>query len=113
VTTGADMDTWPGLSDAVPYGWTGAAALLGRLLFHAKQVQAGKRKPLTWTLLWDVPIALAMGWTAYGIGVWFDLVPQAIISTAIMASYLGPYTVDRIVTLGADRYLGRKKDAAE
>lgn len=100
------------MNEAVPYAWTGGAGLLGRLLFHAKLVQAGKRKPLSWALFWDIPIALAMGWIAYGVGISINLIPQAVISAAIVASYLGPYTVDRAFTIVADRYLRRKNDAA-
>lgn len=100
------MDQWPGLNDVAPYAWTGGAGLLGRMLFHARQVQAGKRKPLSWALCWDMPIALAMGWVAYGAGVWLDLAPQAIISAAILASYLGPYTVDRAIARLTDKYMG-------
>jgi hypothetical protein len=103
------MDQWPGFNEAVPYAWTGGAGLLGRLLFHAHQVQRGLRKPLSWVLLLDIPIALAMGWSAYGICVWQEVIPQATISIAIIASYLGPYTVDRIAAVAADKWLGRGK----
>lgn len=105
------MSDWPNINEAVPYGWTGGAAFLGRLMFHARQVQMGKRKPLTWALLWDLPIALAMGWIVYGFCVWFDLMPQMIISASIIASYLGPYSVDRVFVWAGKKYFGVKDDA--
>lgn len=100
---------WPGWGEVVPYIWTGGAGMLGRLLFHAHQVQAGKRKPFSWAMLLDIPIALAMGWTAYGLCVWQDVIPQATISIAIIASYLGPYTVDRMAARAADKWIGKDK----
>ena len=103
------MADWPGLNEAVPYAWTGGAGVIGRLMFHARMVQQGKRKPLSWVLLFDLPIALAMGWIVYGICAWFELTPQPTISAAIMASYLGPYSVDRIFAIAAERYLGKPK----
>lgn len=99
------MPDWGGINEAGPYIWTGGAGILGRLMFHAKQVQQGKRKPLTLALLFDLPIAFAMGWITYGLCVWFDLAPQPTISAAIAASYLGPYSVDRLFALAAERYL--------
>lgn len=101
------MDHGPGWGEVAPYAWTGAAGLLGRAMFHARQVAAGRRKPLSWTLLWDVPIALGMGWISFGACRWQDLPHEATISAAILASYLGPYTVDLIVTRAAEKYFGK------
>lgn len=95
---------WNGMQEAVPYAYTGAAGIMGRLMFHARQVQQGKRKPLSMALLFDIPIALAMGWVAYGICVWFSLGVEPTISAAIVASYLGPYSVDRIFAWWGDRW---------
>jgi len=105
------MADWSGMNEAMPYAWTGGAGVMGRLMFHARQVQQGKRKPLTWALLFDLPIALAMGWMVYGLCVWFDLAAQPTVSAAIAASYLGPYSVDRVFTLLADKWFGKDKAA--
>lgn len=104
------MNDWPGMTEATPYVWTGGAGVIGRLMYHARQVQQGKRKPLSWALLFDLPIALAMGWIIYGLCVWLRLEPQPTISAAIAASYLGPYSVDRAFTAWADK-LGRGSEA--
>ena len=98
------MPDWQGMNDAAPYVWTGGAGVMGRLMFHARQVQQGKRKPVTWALLFDLPIALAMGWIVYGLCVWFQMEPQPTISAAIAASYLGPYSVDRFFAVLSERY---------
>lgn len=100
------MADWTGMHEAAPYAWTGGASVVGRLMFHARQVQQGKRKPLTWALIWDLPIALAMGWLIYGVCVWLKLAPEPTISAAIAASYLGPYSVDRLFLRWADRQGG-------
>lgn len=92
------------MNEAAPYVWTGGAGMMGRLMFHARQVQQGKRKPWSWALLFDVPIALAMGWIAFGVCVWFDLKIEPTISAAIISSYLGPYSVDRVFAWWGERW---------
>jgi len=96
---------WPALNEA--YAYTGGAGVIGRLMFHARQVQMGKRKPWSWALVFDLPIAFGMGWSAYGLAVWFGLAPEPTISVAIAASYLGPYSVDRAFALFAERYFNK------
>lgn len=103
---------WPGVTEAAPYVWTGGAGILGRLMFHARQVQQGKRKPLSWALLFDLPIALAMGWIVFGLCEWFRLEPHPTISAAIAASYLGPYSLDRFFAVWADRFRTQKETGA-
>lgn len=107
------MADWTGMNEGAPYVWTGGAGLLGRLMFHARQVQQGRRKPASIALAFDLPIALAMGWITYGICVWFDLRPEPTISAAIAVSYLGPYSVDRMFARIADKYLGQAREQAE
>lgn len=97
------MPDWNGMHDATPYLWTGGAGILGRLMYHAQQVQAGKRKPVGWVLLFDLPIALGMGWGAYGVCAYTGLAAEPAITAAIAASYLGPYSIDRLFAAWADR----------
>lgn len=99
------MEPWPGLGEVANYAWTGGAGLLGRIMYHARQVQQGKRKPLSWALLLDLPIAFGMGWIAYGLCVWLALAPQVTVSAAIAASYLGPLSLDRIFWRHVDRLI--------
>ena len=47
-----------------------------------------------------------MGWATYGACVWAKLAMQPTISAAIVASYLGPYTVERLLGRAADKYFG-------
>lgn len=101
------MTEWPHINDA--YAWTGGAGIMGRLMFHARMVQQGRRKPLSWALLFDLPIALGMGWVAYGLCVWAGLASEPTISVAIAASYLGPYSVDRLFGALAEKYFGKSE----
>lgn len=96
--------------DAQAYMLTGSAGLIGRLMLHARMVQQGKRKPVSWALLLDLPIALGMGWGIYGVGVWLNLPLEAELSAAIAAAYLGPYAVDRLFSLLSEKYFGKSDD---
>ncbi len=69
---------------------------------------AGPAQALVWALLFDLPIALAMGWIVYGLTVWLVFGPEMTISAAIAAAYLGPWTVDRAFAALADKYLPAK-----
>lgn len=89
---------------SLPWAMIGGAGMLGRLMHHAKQVQAGKRKPFTWALLWDVPIALCMGWISLGLGTWLHVQWEVTVSMALVIAYLGPYGIDTIFAAYADRY---------
>lgn len=89
---------------------TGGAGILGRLMFHARQVQMGKCKPLTWALLWDLPIALGMGWIALGIASWLEVRHEVTISIALIVAYLGPYGIDSLFAKWSDYKFGKKGD---
>ena len=104
------MSDWQGLTGSEPYVWTGGAAILGRLMYHATQVQKGIRKPWSFTLLFDIPVALGLGWAIYGLCVYFNLSPEPTISAAIVGGYLGPYTLDRIFAVIAKKYFGEEEN---
>jgi hypothetical protein len=81
--------------------------MLGRLMFHAKQVQAGKRKSFTWLLLWDIPIAVGMGWMALGIASLTSMPWEATVSLGMASSYIGPYGIDRVFVKWSDMKFGK------
>lgn len=82
--------------------------MIGRLMYHAKQVQAGKRKPFSWVLFWDIPIALGMGWVAMGLGTWLDVKWEVTVSLALVCSYIGPYGVDSLFAKWSDFKFNKK-----
>ena len=78
-------------------------------MFHVREVQRGNRKPLSFALLWDLPVALAMGWIAYGLCVWAKLAVPPTISASIVAGYLGPFIVDRMINKATDKWFSGEK----
>lgn len=72
-------------------------------MFHAKEVQMQRRKPISWMLLWDLPIALGMGWIALGIGNWMNSNHEVTVSIALAISYLGPHGIDAAFAKWSDR----------
>jgi hypothetical protein len=99
-----------GIADVLPWLLTGAAGMLGRIVYHARLVQRGVRKPLSWVLLWDIPIALCMGWVALGMGTWLDTKWEVTISIALVISYLGPHVIDILFVKWSDYKFGGKDD---
>ena len=97
-----------GWADVVPWVLIGGAGMLGRLTYHARQVQLGKRKPFSWVLMWDIPVALSMGWIAYGAASLAHVPWEATVSFALVASYLGPHTLDILFVKWADWKFGKK-----
>lgn len=94
--------------DYVPWLATGGAGLLGRLMFHAKLVQSGQRKPFSWVLFWDIPIALGMGWISLGLSRWLNVHWEVTISIALIVAYLGPYGIDTMFAKWSDWKFGKK-----
>lgn len=95
-----------GFHDALPWILTGGAGMLGRLMFHAKQVQRGIRKPFGWVLFWDIPIALGMGWISLGLGIWLKVPWEVTVSISLAVSYLGPHGIDLLFARWAEKLGG-------
>lgn len=95
-------------TDYTPWLFTGGAGVLGRAVYHAVQVQQGKRKSLSWVVVWDIPIAVCMGWIGLGAAVWFKLPWESTVSFAMVASYLGPYGIDTLFAKWAEKHFKAK-----
>lgn len=65
-------------------------AIVGRLMWHAREVKNGKRKFLSVELLWDIPVAIGMALIAEGIASHFGLTQPSTTGLVAMAAYLGP-----------------------
>lgn len=98
------------LRDATPWVWLGAAGIMGRIIYHARQVQQGARKPFSTALCWDVPIGLGMGWMTLGLSRYLGLDHEVAVSLGMLLSYLGPYTLDRLIAVWADAKFGKGKN---
>ena len=90
------------MNEYAPWLFTGGAGLLGRLMFHAKLVQAGQRKPFSWVLFWDILIALGMGWISLGLSRWLGVHWEVTVSIALAVAYLGPYGIDTLFVKWSD-----------
>ena len=94
----------PETPDYLTYAYFGGAGFLGRLAYHAKLVQEGRRKPWSWVMLWDIPIALMLGWVSLGVGVWLEIPWEARMSIALVMAYLGPYGLDLLFIKWIDKW---------
>lgn len=95
------------LQDAAPWIWAGGGGLAGRVMWHAKQVQMGKRKALSWALFFDLPIALGMGFIAHSLASYLGIAGDAEVMITISAGYLGPYIIDRVAAASFDWKFGK------
>lgn len=66
------------------------AALGGRLVYHAGEVKAKRRRFLGWELLWEVPVAVMMAFVGEAVGDYFDLSQNVTIGVVATLAYLGP-----------------------
>lgn len=79
-------------------------ASLGRLMYHAGEVKAKRRRFFGREILWEVPIAIGMAIIGEGVASYFDLGQP--VRTAIIAilAYLGPrgseVFIERIIRKG-------------
>lgn len=80
-----------------------AGGVLGRLMWHAREVQRGKRRFWSAQLLWEFPIALGCGFVAAGAGEYFGLSGMAHVAAIVAGSYLGPGFVEAVIWRLVDR----------
>lgn len=69
----------------------GGLGLLGRLIYWSMHQE---RHPVGWSLLWELPIALGMGWIGLGVAEYFALGMNATYAATITVSYVGPRLID-------------------
>jgi hypothetical protein len=80
-----------GVRDLATHGAiAGAMGILGRLLALATSA----RRPSGWNLLWEVPLAIAMGVIGKGIADYFALTGFPNFAVIIAVSYSGPRIID-------------------
>jgi len=78
----------------------GGAGIIGRLLYWAHS----DRHPIGWSLLWELPTALGLGWVGLGIGEWLGFGQNATIGVAIVVSYVGPRIIDILLLQLSKKY---------
>ena len=74
---------------------TAGAGILGRMMYHSKEVQSGRRKRFfSRDLFLELIIALGMGFMARGLCEYFAVYGDIEIAVVILVSYLGPNGVN-------------------
>ena len=76
--------------DAASAAGAGALGLLGRML-HLARVD---RRPLGWSLLWELPVAIGMGIVGKGLADYFNLDGFTEYAVTISVAYVGPRVID-------------------
>lgn len=92
--------------DLFQYFAAGGAGVAGQGMRHLHMVQTGKRKPWLWTVF-DMLIALGIGWIVLGLGDWFNVPFKATQSLAILAGWGGPHLIDLVISRSVAKYLGK------
>ncbi|MGY0794273.1 phage holin family protein [Azospirillum argentinense] len=82
-----------------------ALAIVGRLMFHARQVQAGRRRFFSPHLVWELPVAIATGLIGKGIASYYGLGDWQETATIVTVAYLGPGFVEAVIWRVVDRLL--------
>ena len=76
--------------------WWIFAAMGGRLLFHSREAQAGRRPFWGRELPFELVIALAMGLIAFSLCAWLDLTGPVSAGVISAVAYLGPRAIDTL-----------------
>jgi hypothetical protein len=76
--------------------WWLLAGLMGRMMFHGREAQAGRRKFWGKELPFEVLIAVGMAFLGKAAAGYFDLPAEAATAAAGVAAYLGPRAVDTL-----------------
>ena len=73
--------------------WAG----VGRLMFHARQVQQGRRRLFSKSLMLELPIALGMGMVGAGVAEWWGFQGQVRDAVLVSAGFVGPRAIEQLI----------------
>ena len=71
----------------------GALGALGRVLHFVRK----DRRPVGWSLLWEIPVAIGMGIVGKGVAQFCGFTGFVEYSTIIVVAYVGPRFIDQLV----------------
>ena len=94
--------------------WWFLAAAVGRMMFHSREAQAGRRRFWGRELPFELVIAFGMGLPAYSVCAWLDLTGGQSAGLISAIGYLGPRAIDTLFERAAAALPGLfgKKDGA-
>lgn len=81
------------------------AAATGRVMHHADEVRAGRRRAFGWFLVWEVPTAVGMALMGDAVSEWLDLSRSMSVGVIAVLAYLGPGGAGAAL----ERWTGHKK----
>lgn len=91
---------------ALAKAWPLGAGVIGRLMFHTREAQAGRRRFWGRELLFELPMAVGMSLIGYSLSQWLAL-PGPVAAGVIGAlAYLGPRAIDAAWDKAAQRKTG-------
>lgn len=88
------MDSW--IEAASRHFWWIVAAFAGRMLFHSREAQAGRRHFWGRELPFELVIAVVMGLIAFSLCAWLDLTGPVSAGVISAVAYLGPRAIDTL-----------------
>ncbi len=80
-----------------------ALGLIGRLMYLSEE----RRQPISLSLLWELPTAIAMGLIGRGVGEYLRLDGFLLFTMSIVAGYMGPRVISWAVQIYANRVAGK------
>lgn len=89
---------------ADPVGLPILLGFIGRLMWHAEQVQRGRRRWWSWHLAWELVAAIGIGLIADGAAVHAGLAGPPRTGVVVAIAYLGPRGLEHLVA----RFWARK-----
>lgn len=93
--------------------WWIVAGLAGRLMFHGREAQAGRRRFWGRELPFELLIAIGMGLVGYSSCAWLHLDGPVSAGVVSAIAYLGPRAIDTLferASAAAGSIIGRKGD---
>lgn len=84
------------LTAAREHFWWIVAGLFGRLMFHSREAQAGRRRFWGRELPFELLLAVGMGMIGNAICAYFGIVPEAAAGVVSAVAYLGPRAIDTL-----------------
>lgn len=79
------------------------SASAGRLMWHTRLVQLGKRNFFSLHLAWEIPTAISMALIGRGLGEYLGLSENASLALVATLSYLGPRGIETVFTIWLNR----------
>jgi LydA holin phage, holin superfamily III len=100
------------MDDYLPPPWRDTAlgaglavllGLVGRLMHHSRQVQLGRRRFWSASLLWELPVAVGTGFMGQGVAEYLGLAGWQETAAVVTVAYLGPGFVEAVLWRLVDR----------